>query len=68
MKVIRLLVYEGSEEALEKHLSQTYVRPDGLWNGNAVDGSRSGGIAIKEIFRGEQKDSEVVHLDDDIPF
>lgn len=60
MKVIRLLVYEGSEEELEKHLSQTYVRPGVVVNSYHA-------IKIREIFRGEQKDSEVVHLDD-VPF
>ena len=62
MKVIRLLVYEGSEEAMEKHLSQAFVRP-GVVAGSHRD------IEIREVFRGEQKDSEVVHFDeDDIPF
>jgi hypothetical protein len=43
---------------MEKHFSQTFVRP-GVVAGNHRE------IEIREIFRGEQKDSEVVHLNED---
>ena len=57
MKVIRMLIYKGSEEEIEKHLSQTYIKPDKPYLHSS--------LVIREIFRGEQKDSEVVHLDED---
>ncbi len=63
MKVVRLLVYEGSEEAIEKHFQQTFVRDDGKSYGSPHN------VVIKEVFRGEQKEPKVVHFEeDDIPF
>jgi len=63
MKIVRLLVYEGSKEAIEKHFSQVFVA-----NPNLVYGSPHQ-VEIREVFRGEQEDPKVVHFEeDDIPF
>ena len=62
MKVFRLLMYEGTEEALTKHLSQTFLTPT-----QAKEASGVTGVTIKEVFRGSQEEPKVEYVDHDFP-
>lgn len=55
MKLVRILVYEGSEDAIDRHVKQMFVGPDRPF---AVKGD----LKITEVFRGRMADALVEHL------
>ena len=62
MKVFRLLMYEGTEEALTKHLNQTFLNPTQTKEASGVTG-----VTIKEVFRGSQEEPKVEHCEIEYP-
>ena len=60
MKIVRILVYEGSEEAIKLHIAQTFVGPDRPF---ARPRAAHHDLTIHEIFRGSMLDV-VEHLDE----
>ena len=49
MKIVRILLYEGPEEELEKHMNQVMLNP-------GTSRSVQNHCTVKEIFRGVQQD------------
>lgn len=67
MKMVRILVYEGSEEDIKNHVAQVFVSPDKphikprarVWlRPELLDE-----LTIHEIFRGSMPDPVVEHMD-----
>ena len=59
-RLVRILVYEGTEEAIKENLRRSYISPDRPF------------VAVKdytihEVFRGWQQDPVVEHLDEEGP-
>ncbi len=62
MKLVRILVYEGDEDAIKKHVSQMFVGPDRPHLRQTRDHQHPL-LSITEIFRGWQPTGKVEHLE-----
>lgn len=60
MKIVRMLMYEGSEDELNSHLAQAFIGPDRPF----VKPRARHGLTIREIFRGSMVEDVVEHLDE----
>ena len=61
MKLVRILVYEGSAEAIKLHIAQCFVGPDRPF---ARPRATRQPLEIREVFRGSM-DAVVEHLDEE---
>jgi hypothetical protein len=62
MKIVRILICEGEEDTLKKHLSQTFVAPDRPFE---RPNTARHNLTIREVFRGSTQDPVVEHLDEE---
>ena len=61
MKIVRILICEGDEDTLKKHLSQTFIAPDRPFE---RPNTARHCLTIREIFRGSMHAALVEHLDE----
>ena len=55
MKLVRILIYEDTEDNIREHMKQCFVGPDRPFE-------KKGNMRIQEIFRGTMSDDLVEHL------